>query len=102
MGNATAATFRAAEIQGADAHATLRRVPILDWSPACGFQMAAQYFTQAAYILELAKEAGEKMSPQEALEAAAVQLSCQLELNPECMSRVKAAMREAERALDRQ
>lgn len=102
MASAIADTPRAAQVQGSGPHATLRRVPVLDWSPACGFQMAAQYFTQAAYILELAKEAGEKISPQEALEAAAVQLSCQLELNPECMSRVRVAIREAERALDRQ
>lgn len=100
MASAIADTSRATEVQGPGAHATVRRVPVLDWSPACGFQMAAQYFTQAAYILELAKETGDKISAQEALEAAAVQLSCQLELNPECMCRVKAAMREAERALD--
>lgn len=84
------------------AHATVRRVPVLDWNPACGFHMAAQYFSQAAYILELAQGSGEKVSPEEALEAAAVQLSCQLELSPECMIRVKAVLREAERALDGQ
>jgi hypothetical protein len=75
-------------------------VPILDLSPACAFEMAAQYFMQAANIAQMAKEAHEKVSPEEALEAAAVQLSCQLELNPECMCRVKKALREAEKALE--
>lgn len=80
----------------------VRRVPVLQWNPACGFHMVAQFFTQAAYIMELAQSGGEKISPEEALEASAVQLSCQLELSPECMSRVKAAMREGLRALDSQ
>ncbi len=90
----------AAEAEAASTHSNVRRIPVLDWSPECGFHTTAQYFSQAAYVLEMAKGAGEKISPEEALEAAAVQLSCQLELNPECMCRVKAVLREAEKALD--
>lgn len=101
-----ATTITKPDVGGIDIPASpaqaVRRVPVLHWNPACGFHMAAQFFTQAAYIMELAQSAGEKISPEEALEASAVQLSCQLELSPECMSRVKAVLREGLRVLDNQ
>ncbi len=93
-------TNRPGNAEASTAHPAVRRVPILETSPACGFQMAAQYFIQASQIMEMAKESGEKISAEEALEAAAVQLSCQLELSPACLCRVKMALREAERALE--